>query len=138
VKSLGPSNDDVPEDEITLAELIQNAAARGLTSTQTALYRDSSYADLYGPDRPRRTFSLGAVAEMEDAPAGATCCCVLGAQALTPPVSSPLGAQAYLGNDIDDEHYGVSWDRDSNVGAAFEQALRPEPEPEPEPELSAG
>jgi hypothetical protein len=46
-ESLGPANDDgVPDDEIAVAKLVQNAKARGLGWCKGALYRDVDGASL--------------------------------------------------------------------------------------------
>jgi hypothetical protein len=110
------ANDDIPEDEMTLAELIQNAAARGLKSC-TGLWFDRGGGDV-------GFYRYGDTAKLDHPPEGATQCCVLGAQLLTPPVTHPLSARAYNGNDAADTTVCHDWNRDSNIGAAFEQALR--------------
>ena len=138
-KGLGKANDvGVPEDEITLAQLIQNAAARGLTSTQGDLYRKDgrhvvlkdtayeyeTYEDKYFPED---------CGNENPAPAGkvrkvdADCACAIGAQLLTPKIDRPLSFIAISGNDAhDDVALAYGDERSLNIGAAYEQALRPE------------
>lgn len=107
-KSLGPSNDKgVPKGEMTLARLIQNAAARGMVSCQGHYW-------------------LGG--DGEDGARGATACCAMGASMMRPQVA---GVEGYVvtGNDAsDDELVPVMFDcelEQYTLGAAFEQALRP-------------
>lgn len=137
----------VPEEEITLAQLIQNAAARGLHSARGGLYgRPVTDKELDGGDmRAGSTedhslifLPVGTLKRAEDVPGqlrtppkGATCACALGAQLLTPAVDNPVTMKTMAGNDaFDDErvHYQIEVpadERSANIGMAFEHALRP-------------
>lgn len=97
--SLGPANDDVPEDEIILAKLIQNVKAvggkscRGAWSNGKGGYCAVGARNLFGDDVPN--IDWGAVR---------------GNDALDTEDPPPAADYSYLRN----------W----NVGAAYEQALR--------------
>lgn len=132
-------------DELTLAELIQNAAARGLHSTRVTLYRDANgqaispvYAE--GGYIGENAIVNKGGALLENPPEGTTCACALGAMALTPKLSYPLNTYAMSGNDCPDDaeldnsgkdpetepklYYAD--ERSMQIGLAYEQALRPE------------
>lgn len=148
-------NFDQYEDELTLAELIQNAAARGLHSVRGALFAKPANegeddADIEADDGTRLTIieaknlSEEVVIQKKgglrkNPPKGTTCACAIGAMALTPKLSNPLNVTQRLmaGNDAVDDHtvggeveWGVVYDyndeRSMQIGLAYEQALRPE------------
>lgn len=150
------ANDSYPgfEDELTLAELIQNAAARGLTSVRGSLFaRPKTKDDLETfksgkhclVSVPAATIENEIVSEggalFEAPPEGTTCACALGAMALTPKLTRPLSYSALSGNDASDKTQldaVHSWDADGvtpvyvyddirsmQIGVAYEQALRP-------------
>lgn len=137
-------------DERTLAELIQNAAARGLHSVRGGLfgrpmtkqeltdietgdfesdgteylstnYKGYEEADAVDPDCKR----------ISRPPAGTTCACALGAQLMSPRLSDPLNYKAIHGNDATDgapletSVIGYADERSMQIGIAYEQALRP-------------
>lgn len=111
-KSLGPSNDSgVPTDEIILAKLIQNAGSRGLVSTKDTYF---AVGDLTLGSRARSRPDI-------------TACCALGAR-LIDRRGIPKLNNMVSGNDATDGDSPASYmNLDGwNVGAAFEQALRPE------------
>lgn len=121
VSSLGPAKDEgVPEDEMVLAQLIQNASARGLKGCKYARFKGEAGDIEYKP------LPWDQVGTRETPPPGTTQCCALGAQELSPPVSKPITLCA--GNDMDEDQrmFGTAKDmRSLNIGAAFEQAMRP-------------
>lgn len=115
------SNDNIPDDELLVAKLIQNAQSRGLVSC-----RGSRFKTTYGIG----LFSMAEGIADDDWYA----CCAMGAASLeedtTVEVSQML--RVIVGNDsLDvDEFYHVDMNdeisiKGVNVGAAFEQALRP-------------
>lgn len=110
---LGPANDkDVPEDEIHLAMLIQNASSRGMHSIQGRSYNGSASRNADGTYEPYF---------------GVNGCCALGAFCLEPDTRAALDSFGYpnltVGNDyLDGEGRGFNF---PTIGAAFEQALRP-------------
>lgn len=160
------ANDEgVPEDEITLAQLIQNAAARGLTSVRGTLFgreitaEELSAQETIGgldwddPEYDKAQRIVDSLNELsnydnltgiyiakveEDAvekpgcmkapPKGATCACALGAQLLSPKVDNPVSVTAMQANDPEDGEIITFYEdqRSADIGAAFEQALRPE------------
>jgi hypothetical protein len=134
---LGKSNNKFPQykDELTLAELIQNAAARGLKSTKLTLYRDANGRALKSQHGEGYIASSGG-GMLENPPEGTTCGCALGAMALTPKLTHPLTVRAMDGNDTVDRDYlpdddnGLAFtyadERSMQIGLAYEQALRPE------------
>jgi hypothetical protein len=63
VKVYGTSNDDVPEYEISVAKIVQNAKARGLKWTKDAYYRAKNGRNIISVD-------------------GAVYCCAVGAAQL--------------------------------------------------------
>ena len=108
----------VPEDEILLAKLIQNASSRGFKSTRYLLYDGNpDYSQPY-----------------QCAPGNlTTACCVIGAAQLSHDTHEvlPWGHRvtdaAIKGNNFEDGQDGLEADPSLfTVGAAFEQALRPE------------
>lgn len=120
IKGKKPQANDVnvPEDEMVLAELIQNAAARGLVSNQGGLFGrfivegtdDEYYADggIVNIDPKCKTAlqdneGFGARGVLTNPPGDADCACALGAQLLTPKISVPLRVNAtYEANDASD------------------------------------
>ena len=137
------ANDKYPgfQDELVLAELIQNAAARGLSSTKGAMFRDA-FGCLISvkQDEDQAVKAKGAV--RKNPPKGAKCACALGAMALTPKLTKPLSILAMGANDTPDGYplrseedlnsdgykleitaYGD--ERSMQIGLAYEQALRP-------------
>lgn len=134
------------EDELTLAELIQNAAARGLTSVRAMLYgKSTEYGDTVAIEVNTTEEGIVRVkgGTRENPPKGATCACALGAMALTPKLTKPLSISAMNGNDNSDGDKihieGDTWDEDKHeyvfayddvrsmqIGVAYEQALRPD------------
>ncbi len=142
------ANDDYAgfKDELTLAQLIQNAAARGLHSVRGGLFgrpfTEEELDDDYGwaddLDTTDNTGEIGILkinlraseivpAQLRKPPNGATCACALGAQLMTPKVDNPVGLSAPDGNDPEDGQL-CYWadDRSANIGMAYEQALRPD------------
>lgn len=106
-KSLGPANDrGVPRDELILARLIQNAAARGLKSCRGAYYKNEDDVDVCARD--------------------ATRCCAMGAAMLTPKLCPPtaiiIGNDA-KGNNPTPEIADDKWLSAYTIGAAFYEAL---------------
>ncbi len=104
-QGLGPSNDEIPDDELILAKLLQTAGAHDLVSVRGQHY------NTYG-------FHPGVTKS----------CCAHGANDLD--FEKPLRhLYAAIGNDAPDGtknpylwgSLSVGW----NVGAAFEVALRP-------------
>lgn len=73
-------------------------------------------------------------AMITEPPAEATCACALGAMALTPKLTNPLTYYAMTGNDasprsaVGDKsiEYTYADVRSMQIGAAYEQALRPD------------
>lgn len=153
IKGHKPSaNDDVPEDEITLAELIQNAAARGLTSVRGTLFAkklsnkeltlmekgkycidtlsDDDIIIVVSHEYSEEMSVSPTTKRLRNPPKGTTCACALGAQALTPRVTRPLLVvdSVLKGNDKKDDEIIESYgdQRSADIGAAYEQALRPE------------
>lgn len=167
-KRLPKANDNYEnfDDEFTLAQLIQNAAARGLTSVKGALFAremtseeenafeileaglDYDNPDEYG-DAEEIAMYLDRIddlvkcdldfseeivvdkggALLSKPPDGATCACALGAQSLTPKLSNPLNIKAMQGNDDNGSLQTIIiYDdlRSYQIGAAYEEALRPE------------
>lgn len=141
------------EDEFTLAELIQNAAARGLASYRGALfakpgtfeefdydtgeYRDEETLVEINLNCGEETIVQKKGAIRKNPPKGATCACALGAMALTPKLTHPLTILAMQGNDhADGDELQSTIDptektyyadlRSLQIGLAYEQALRPE------------
>jgi hypothetical protein len=123
VKTFGESNDAVPEDEMELAKLLQNAGAFGLKSCRGTLYKGGTMSGhdvtLHGP------------------PAEAYACCAIGASMLASDTVSSGGGRHYAdGNDAtthepapDKPDWLTDWDhakdlRRWNIGAAFEIAAR--------------
>lgn len=102
---MSKSNDNIPADEVLLAEAIAAARARGLTGTTGALYRNAIGRQLVNPR-------------------SAVACCALGAIRLLPQRSryAPLHG-VVSGNDT---HY--EWDPDQpdageSLGWAFRCAM---------------
>lgn len=130
VKHLGRANDNIPEDEMVLAELIQNAAARGLHSTRGRPFGKSvDLDDSCGVGTSEAVSRVTRGDLLESPPPEATCCCALGAATLGPATGlyrEPGIADVYVGNDRDDDQALSGRMRYVNIGAAFEQALRPE------------
>lgn len=123
------SNDvDVPEDELTLAELIQNAASRGLHSVRYLFFGNKDEDSLYS--KYSEDVAVKRPGSAKNPPKGTTCVCVLGAQMLYPPVSNPITTTEVMKwNDASDGHKVETYlgdDRSAQIGAAYEQALRPE------------
>lgn len=137
-------------DELTLAELIQNAAARGLTSVRHTLFAkfvgdedkvhdEDDDVDFY--QHGKGYVGIGTNSDEEfiverkgairsNPPKGATCACALGSMSLTPKLTHPLSITAMQGNDTrTGEAFTVEVYEDlrsAQIGSAYEQALRPE------------
>lgn len=108
------SNDTIPDDELFLAELIQNAAANGLVSTRHSRY--------VSPDG-ERAYSAADIVSVYG-------CCARGAAQLSPDTieKSYKYNDIETGNDFDDDRLlPLSSSVDFSgvtIGCAFEQALR--------------
>lgn len=107
-----PANDLIPEDEMFLAKIIQNAAARKFRSTVKTLYRGKNGRILVAPNK------IGA-------PRGTRLCCAVGAQYLEADTND------YNYDGIPDGNDGRELLFDGNkarsgytVGQSFRHALR--------------
>lgn len=121
-KTVRLSNDNIPEDELLLAKLLQNAGLYGLVACKGSAFKDEN------------GWSTGTFNQDTSA-----ACCALGAASLSPDTSSAVGSLDGVdtGNDANDyDTFSNVWsgtfDDDTsaikglNIGAAFELALRPE------------
>lgn len=144
-KTFGKANDsfDNFDEEYTLAQLIQNAAARGLTSVRGTLFGRPKQKGEKGVNTmkvgklrfvtvestKRESHSVTQTCKrMSAPPEGTTCACVLGAQMLTPRIKNPiLTVTVTQANDAGDKVEIDEYidERSANIGAAYEQALRP-------------
>lgn len=106
VKTFGPANDvDVPDVEITIAKLVQNAKAFGMGWTKFAAYRDKR----------------GRPCDQDEA----VRCCALGAKNLVIDTYGPVDT---VGNDYGYDPIALSpeslADRSFDAGLGFRQAMK--------------
>lgn len=111
VATYGEANDEVPDDELYTALLIQNAAARGLRSCKSAQYETKRGLN---PEKYTRSVVK---------------CCAIGAANLSKDTEW-LSARGLSDGNDDEEGGGTHADpadwryRWYDTGAAFEDALR--------------
>lgn len=100
------ANDEIPDDEMLLAKIIQNAAARGLKSCRSAPYRDW----------------LGSPCDSDRA----IMCCAIGSAALEKDTEVPMRILCFVsyGNDNQSKWgHGTDPYDGETLGYAFVQAL---------------
>lgn len=114
MKNLGPANDDIPQEEMLLAEMLQNVKARGIRATRGAYFTYKKYI-------------TGRVAS------NICAACAVGAYALGPPGQEiPDGCTAPMygveaGND--DAYWGKDpggkedYNKGYELGAAYQSAM---------------
>ena len=115
MKTFGPSNDEIPEDELYLAKLLQNAGARGWGSTKGSYWVSTTGRKLFALEddegRPLADHDIRG-------------CCAVGAAVVEADTLSPGIDESYLvnGNDSDEWNSSVN-DFCETVGHAFQLAL---------------
>ena len=106
IKTYGPSNDEVPEEELFLAAIIQNAKAFDMKPTKGANWRDANGR----ADPPREE-----VAKV----------CAIGARDLFHPPWGAYGYGVVSGNDDkNDDENDESFCTGYTVGQSFQHAMK--------------
>lgn len=123
----------IPEDELVVAKLIQNAAARCLVSNRGLVFKDAK-GNAVGPVTDVAITRIMHKKLLANPPKGAVACCALGAACMTEDTGLYLDHDPVLvtgGNDASD--YGQDYCLNEqpilrliSIGRAFEQALRPD------------